>query len=116
MNAYRIHQPGDVEGLQYQDVPTPIVKPGWVLIRIKAFSLNHAEIMTRQGHSGDAVQWPHIIRIECVGEIADPSDTDLQIGQKVATAMGGLGRNHHGSDAENIPWCRARKLCPLIHH
>ncbi|MEM7033187.1 MAG: zinc-binding dehydrogenase [Chloroflexota bacterium] len=100
MKAYVVHQPGDIEVLEFQEVPTPKVKPGWVLIRVKGFGLNRAEIMTRQGHSGDAVPWPRIIGIECVGEVADASDSDLQIGQKVATAMGGLGRSHDGSYAE----------------
>ncbi|MEM7118762.1 MAG: zinc-binding dehydrogenase [Chloroflexota bacterium] len=100
MKAYVIHKPGDVNALQLQDIPKPTVKPGWVLIRVKAFGLNRAEIMTRQGHSGDSVPWPRIIGIECVGEVADPSDSGLQIGQKVATAMGGLGRSHDGSYAE----------------
>jgi NADPH:quinone reductase-like Zn-dependent oxidoreductase len=58
MKAYVIHQPGDVEALQLQGVPTPEAKPDRVLIRIAGFGLNRAEIMTRQGHSGDAVQWP----------------------------------------------------------
>ena len=100
MKAYVIHTPGDVDALQLQEIPTPTVKPGWVLIRVRAFGLNRAEIMTRQGHSGDAVPWPRIIGIECVGEVADPSDSGLAVGQKVATAMGGLGRSHDGSYAE----------------
>ena len=100
MKAYVIHQPGEVEALQLQEIPTPAVKPDWVLIRVKAFGLNRAEIMTRQGHSGDAVPWPRVIGIECVGEVADLSDSDLKVGQKVATAMGGLGRDHDGSYAE----------------
>lgn len=100
MQAYVIHQPGEIEALQYQEIPTPTAKPGWVLIRVKAFGLNRAEIMTRQGHSGDEVSWPRVIGIECVGEVADPSDSNLQVGQKVATAMGGLGRKHDGSYAE----------------
>ena len=100
MQAYVIHQPGSVEALQLQEMPIPAVKPGWVLIRIKAFGLNRAEVMTRQGHSGDAVPWPRIIGIECVGEVADASDSDLSVGRTVATAMGGLGRSHDGSYAE----------------
>lgn len=100
MKAYVIHEPGEIEALRYQEVPTPTVKPGWVLIKIKGFGLNRAEIMTRQGHSGDAVPWPRIIGIECVGEVANPSDSGLDMGQTVATAMGGLGRSHDGSYAE----------------
>lgn len=102
MKAYVIHKPGDVNALQLQEVPTPVVKPGWVLVRVKAFGLNRAEIMTRQGHSGDAVPWPRIIGIECVGEIANASDSGLPVGQTVATAMGGLGRSHDGSYAEYV--------------
>ena len=34
MKAYVIHQPGDVEVLQLQEIPTPDVKAGWVLIRL----------------------------------------------------------------------------------
>ena len=100
MQAYVIHQPGSVEALQLQEMPIPAVKPGWVLIRIKAFGLNRAEVMTRQGHSGDAVPWPRIIGIECVGEVADASDCDLSMGRTVATALGGLSRSHDGSYAE----------------
>lgn len=100
MKAYVIHEPGSIEALQFEEIPTPKVKPGWVLLRVKAFGLNRAEIMTRQGHSGEAVPWPRVIGIECVGEVADPGDSGLQVGQKVATAMGGLGRSHDGSYAE----------------
>lgn len=100
MKAYVIHQPGGVKALQLQEIPIPAVKPGWVLIRVKAFGLNRAEVMTRQGHSGAAVPWPRVIGIECVGEVADAADSDLQVGQTVATAMGGLGRSHDGSYAE----------------
>ena len=100
MKAYVIHEPGEIETLKIDDVPIPSIKPGWTLIRVKAFGLNRAEIMTRQGHSGDAVPWPRIIGIECVGEVTDPSDSGLKVGQKVATAMGGFGRSHDGSYAE----------------
>ena len=100
MKAYVIHEAGGLDVLKLEDVPIPEVKPGWVLIRIKGFGLNRAEIMTRQGHSGDAVKWPRVIGIECVGEIVNASDSSFDAGQTVATVMGGLGRNHDGSYAE----------------
>lgn len=86
MQAYVIHEPGPVDVLVRKEIPVPPVKPGWVLIRVKAFGINRAEVMTRQGHSGDAVQWPRVIGIECVGEVVDPSDTDLTVGKLVVTA------------------------------
>ncbi len=100
MKAYVIRAPGEVGALELEQLPTPEVRPGWVLIKVRAFGLNRAEIMTRQGHSGDAVVWPRVIGIECVGEVADASDSGLEVGQTVATAMGGLGRAHDGSYAQ----------------
>ena len=77
----------------------PKVKPGWVLVKIKAFGINRSEIYTRQGHS-PSVKLPRIIGIECVGEIADPSDSTMKKGQRVVSLMGGLGREFNGSYAE----------------
>lgn len=54
------------EELNVQEVPIPEVKPGWVLIKIRAFGINRSEMYTRQGHS-PSVQFPRIIGIECVG-------------------------------------------------
>lgn len=87
------------EELNVQEVPIPKVKPGWVLIKIRAFGINRSEIYTRQGHS-PSVQFPRIIGIECVGEIEDASDSTFQKGQYVASLMGGLGREFDGSYAE----------------
>ncbi|PWW38890.1 MULTISPECIES: zinc-binding alcohol dehydrogenase family protein [Paenibacillus] len=85
--------------LQITEVPIPIVKPGWVLVKIRAFGINRSEMFTRQGHS-PSVQFPRIIGIECVGEIEDPSDSTFIKGTTVASLMGGLGRAFDGSYAE----------------
>src|SRR5690242_19154224 len=92
MKAIVLDQPGPPEVLQVRDIPTPMVRPGWVLVRVKAFGLNRSEMFTRQGHSGAAVQFPRVLGIECVGVIEDPSDSRLQKGQTVAAVMGGMGR------------------------
>jgi len=87
------------QDLYLKEVPMPKVKPGWVLVKIKAFGINRSEIYTRQGHS-PSVKLPRIIGIECVGEIADPSDSTMKKGQRVVSLMGGLGREFNGSYAE----------------
>ena len=46
------------------------------------------------------IQKPVIPGIECVGEIADPSDSGWRQGQKVIALMGGMGRSFDGSYAE----------------
>ncbi len=83
------------------EVPVPEVRPGWVLIKVKAFGLNHSEKLLRLNEiRADCIQKPVIPGIECVGEIADPSDSGLTAGQKVAALMGGMGRSFNGSYAE----------------
>jgi NADPH:quinone reductase-like Zn-dependent oxidoreductase len=100
MRAILVPEPGPPEVLQLKDIPTPTVRPGWVLVRVKAFGLNRSEMFTRQGHSGAAVKFPRVLGIECVGEIEDPSDSKFRRGQTVAAVMGGMGRQFDGGYAE----------------
>jgi NADPH:quinone reductase-like Zn-dependent oxidoreductase len=68
-----------------------------VLIRVKAFGVNHAETHMRKG------EWPEatpISGIEAVGTVAEDPSGALSEGQKVLTIMGGLGRVRNGSYAE----------------
>lgn len=99
MKAVVLEKPCRADELVVQEVPIPTVKPGWVLIKVKAFGINRSEIFTRQGDS-PSVKFPRIIGIECVGEIEDPSDSSFQKGQRVVSLMGGLGREFDGSYAE----------------
>ncbi len=83
------------------EVPIPKVCPGWVLVKVKAFGLNHSEKLLRLNEIRAVyIHKPVIPGIECVGEIADPSDSGLTIGQKVVALMGGMGRSFNGSYAE----------------
>lgn len=83
------------------DIPVPEVRPGWVLIRVRAFGLNHSEKLLRCGEIlADHIRKPVVPGIECVGEIADPSDSGFSAGQKAAALMGGMGRSFDGSYAE----------------
>lgn len=100
MKAVVIKEAGGPEKLIYQDVPMPKVKPGWTLIKVKGFGVNHSEIFTRKGLSL-TVKFPRILGIECVGVVAKTSTPDrLPIGQKVVSIMGKMGRAFDGSYAE----------------
>jgi NADPH2:quinone reductase len=99
MKAVVLEKPCAAQELRVKEVPVPEVKPGWVLVNIKAFGINRSEIFTRLGDS-PSVKLPRIIGIECVGEIEDPSDSSFQKGQRVVSLMGGLGREFDGSYAE----------------
>jgi len=100
MKAIVVEQPGDPGVLQIQERPLPKAQPGWVLVHVRGFGLNHSELLTRQGESGDAVKFPRVLGIEGVGEVVDASDSDLQRGQKFVAVMGGMGRDFDGSYAE----------------
>ena len=101
MKAVKIYQAGGPEQLIYQDVPTPDIKEGWSLVKIKGFGINHSEIFTREGKSL-SVQFPRILGIECVGEVAQSSTPALAVGQKVVSIMGEMGRAFDGSYAEYV--------------
>jgi NADPH:quinone reductase-like Zn-dependent oxidoreductase len=97
MKAILVKKHGSPENLYVDEIERPEVKKGQVLIRIKAFGINRAELYMRKG------AWPEIapvIGIECVGLVEeDPSGT-FENGQKVVAFMGGLGRTINGSYAE----------------
>ena len=99
MKAVLIREAGGPEVLKVEEWPVPDVKPGWILIRVRAFGLNRSELFTRQGHSPN-VPFPRILGIEAVGDVADPSNSDYAEGDIVATAMGGMGRSFDGGYAE----------------
>lgn len=102
MKAVVIKEAGGPEKLIYQDVPTPKTKPGWSLIKIKGFGINHSEIFTRQGLS-PTVKFPRILGIECVGIIAESTDKKrLPVGQKAVSIMGEMGRAFDGSYAQYV--------------
>ena len=100
MKAIVIEHAGGPEALQLKEVPTPRVKPGWSLVKVKGFGINRSEIFTRNGES-PTVKFPRILGIECVGEVADTTDAaHLPVGQKVVSIMGGMGRDFDGGYAE----------------
>lgn len=111
MKAVVIHQAGGPEVLKIERRPVPTAKPGWVLIQVKAFGLNRSELFTRQGHSPN-VAFPRILGIEAVGEVVEAADGEFLPGDKVATAMGGMGREFDGGYAEYtlVPASQVQKL------
>jgi NADPH:quinone reductase-like Zn-dependent oxidoreductase len=102
MRAIVIKQYGEPEVLAIEERSAPMPKPGHVVIEVKAFGLNHAEIYFRKGAWGDVDE---VSGIECVGVVKEDPDGRLYPGQKVAALVGGMGRSISGSYAEvtNIP-------------
>src|ERR1700731_4269494 len=88
---------GGLDSLVYKEIPDPEPRAGHVVIEIKAFGINHAEMHMRRGEWAEAAK---VIGIECVGLVKSCPGGEFPIGAKVATLMGGLGRTINGSYAE----------------
>ncbi|MBO6230675.1 MAG: zinc-binding dehydrogenase [Ruminiclostridium sp.] len=101
MKAVSIDKITPAENVALTEIPVPEVRPGWVLVKVKAFGMNHSEQILRLSEiEADYISKPIVPGIECVGEVADASDTNFTVGQKVTALMGGMGRSFNGSYAE----------------
>jgi NADPH:quinone reductase len=97
MRAIVLEKFGGLDSLVYRDIPEPEPKAGTVVIEIKAFGINHAELHMRRGEWAEAAP---VSGIECVGIVKSCPGGEFPLGAKVAALMGGLGRTINGSYAE----------------
>src|ERR1700736_119190 len=97
MRAIVLEKFGGLDSLVYKEIPDPEPKAGHVVIEIKAFGINHAEMHMRRGEWAEAAK---VSGIECVGLVKSCPGGEFPVGAKVAALMGGLGRTINGSYAE----------------
>src|SRR5262249_36860359 len=97
MRAIVLRTFGSVDSLVIKELPEPEPRGGQVVIHVKAFGINHAEIHMRRGEWAEAAP---VSGIECVGLVKSCPGGEFPIGAKVAALMGGLGRTINGSYAE----------------
>ena len=101
MRAIVLEKCCKAEDLKVSEIPIPEVRPGWVLVKVHAAGLNHSEALLRKFEAdNEYINTPIVPGIECVGEVADPSDSGLAKGDRVIALMGGMGRSFNGSYAE----------------
>src|SRR3546814_5091614 len=102
MRAIVIKEYGPVEGLVYQELPEPEAEAGHVVIEIKAFSLNHAEMPMRRGEWAESMP---VSGIECVGVVkfcpaassrrSEEHTSELQSLMRISYAVFCLKTNNH---------------------
>jgi NADPH2:quinone reductase len=88
---------GGPDKLVFKDIPEPEPMVGHVVIQVRAFGLNHAEMHMRRGEWAENAD---VIGLECVGIVKSCLGGEFPIGAKVAAMMGGMGRTINGSYAE----------------
>lgn len=96
MKAVIIREHGDLDKLNFTEVPDPKPGPGEVLVKVKACALNHLDIWTRLGMKGITIPMPHILGCDVAGEIvsfgkkvgARRASPVLKAGQKVVVSPG----------------------------
>src|SRR5436190_14729398 len=99
MRAVVLDAPGPPQALRIRELPVPEPRPGWVLIRVKAFGINRSELHTRL-RLAQGVTFPRVLGIEATGVVASAPGDEYQPGQQVAAMMGGMGRTFDGGYAE----------------
>src|SRR6516225_1948611 len=97
MRAIVLNGFGGLESLVIENLPDPQPKPGYAVIQVRAFGINHAETHMRKGEWAEAAP---VSGIECVGIVRACPGGEIGEGTKVAAFMGGLGRTINGSYAE----------------
>ena len=99
MRAIVMTHHGGPEVLETRDLPDPVPGPGEVLIRVRAFGLNHADTYMRSGVWSFGIP---VLGIECVGVVEQDPGGRFGAGATVVAVVGGLARDRHGSYAELV--------------
>lgn len=84
MKAVRVHTPGGVDALRYEDVPTPTPGPGHVLVKLDAVGINFIDIYMRTGLYKNPL--PLTLGQEGAGvvEAVGPNVSEVKVGDPVA--------------------------------
>lgn len=90
MKALCFYEHGDLDVLQYTDVPDPPPGPGQVLLEVKACALNHLDVWVRRGWPGLKLKMPHIGGSDVAGVIAGLGEgvTGWGVGDQVVADPG----------------------------
>ncbi|MGE5595744.1 MAG: quinone oxidoreductase family protein [Hyphomicrobiales bacterium] len=87
MKAAVYYENGGPEVLRYEDVPDPQVRPGGILIDVKAIGIQGGDTLHRAG--GALTSVPHIVGYQCAGTVREVGEgvTEFTVGQPVVATM-----------------------------
>jgi len=99
MRAIVMSEHGGPEVLHVEEVPDPVPGDGEVLIRVRAFGLNHADTYMRSGVWQFGIP---VLGIEAAGVVEHDPSGGLAPGTPVVAVVGGMARTRNGSYAELV--------------
>jgi tumor protein p53-inducible protein 3 len=93
MKAIVVSAPGGPESLQLAEVKEPELRPGTVLVRVRATALNRADLLQRRGLYPPPRGESEILGMECAGEVLALGDgvSSLRVGDRVMALLPGGG-------------------------
>jgi hypothetical protein len=123
MRAVVLEKFGGLDSLVYKEIPDPEPKAGHVLIEIKAFGINHAEMHMRRGEWAEAAKvigilqpaaanvqrrLPHLLRQFCVRHAGFPTV------RRAAERNPARSGRQAGSRQSRLPYFASRKSAKRI--
>jgi len=90
MKALYFEQHGELDVIQYGEVPDPEPGPGQIKVQVRATALNYLDIWVRRGWPGLKLEMPHWCGADVAGEIVELGKgvSDWQVGQRVVADPG----------------------------
>lgn len=81
---------GDIDVLQFGEVPTPSPKPGHVLVKVEAVGTNYYDTLVRSGAVSQLLALPHVVGSDVVGSVEQIGRevNDVSLGDRVIVAPG----------------------------
>ena len=86
MKAIVFYQHGDLDEVEYAEVPRPEIGPDEVLLAIKAAALNRLDLWALEGWPGLKLKLPHVMGSDGAGVVAEVGGnvTGFDVGNRVA--------------------------------
>ena len=93
MRAIVVTEPGDESVLRIADVPSPVLGPADIRIRVRTTAVNRADLLQRQGLYPPPPGASPILGLECAGEVAElgPEARGFSLGERVMALLSGGG-------------------------
>ena len=90
MKAAIFHEHGGPKKLLYEDYDSPTIRPGDVIVQVKACGMNHVDLLLLDGRYPPPGGLPHINGCEVVGLVSEVGDgvTNVKAGNRVIVFPG----------------------------